>query len=98
MSRSYLPSDVAELVHPMPADFNPPVEDMGRYARWAATLTVEGYGPVDVELGFSRAGGKSDEMKELENLRKGAWQVTELARLGRRDLLAHCIVGRHKRT
>ena len=97
MSRSVLPPDVAALVQPMPADFYPQIEDRGRYAWWGATLMVSGE-PVAVELGFSKAGGKVDEAAECEKLRKSAWQATELARLGRRDLLAHCIVGRHKRT
>ena len=97
MSRSVLPPDVAELVQPMPDDFAPAFEDRGRYVRWGATLTVEGGDPVAVELGYSRAGGKADEIAERENLRISAWQAMEFARLGRRDLLAHCIVGRHKR-
>lgn len=96
MSRSYLPTDVAELVQPVPAEFAPTFQDRGRYVRWAETLMVAGQ-PVSVELGYSQASGKADEITEQENLRKSAWQVTELARLGRRDLLAHCIVGRHKR-
>lgn len=65
--------------------------------RWAATLDLPDAKTINVELGFSRAGGKADENKERENLRKSAWQTTELARLGRSDLLAYCIVGRHKR-
>jgi hypothetical protein len=81
----------------MPGDFQPSFEDRGHYVRWAASLDLPDETKVDVELGFSRAGGKADINKERENLRASAWQTTELARLGRRDLLAYCIVGRHKR-
>ena len=98
MSRT-LPPDVAALVQPIPDDFQPVFEDRGYYVRWAATLDLPDDTKINVELGFSsRAGGKVDLDKERENLRAGAWQATELARLGRRDLLAYCIVGRHVRT
>jgi len=96
MSRS-LPPDVAALVQPMPDDFQPSFEDRGYYVRWSATFDLPDQTKLEVELGFSRANGKVDINKERENLRAGAWQTTELARLGRRDLLAYCIVGRHKR-
>lgn len=95
MSRA-LPPDVAAQVRPMPADFSPGFEDRNSHVRWAATLDVAGVS-VPVELGFSRAGGRADEPKERANLRASAWQATELARLGRRDLLDYCVVGRHKR-
>jgi hypothetical protein len=96
MSRT-LQADVAALVQPMPKDFAPSFQDMGRYVRWDATLDLPDGTTVNVELGFSRAAGKVDENKERENLRASAWQTTELARLGRRDLLDYCVVGRHKR-
>ncbi len=92
-----LPATVAALVKPMPADFLVNFEDCGGYMRWSATLTVEGHGPVEVELGYSRAGGKADEAKERANLRARAWQTMELARLGQIDLLQYCLVARHKR-
>lgn len=97
MSRP-LPADVAAQVRPMPADFNPDFEDRNSHVRWSATLDVAGSGPLDVELGFSRAGGKADEKIERANLRTSAWQATELARLGRRDVLDYCRVNRHKKT
>ena len=96
MSRA-LPPDVAALVQPMPGDFHPTFEDRGYYVWWGASLDLPDTTKVDVELGFSRAGGKADINKERENLRASAWQATELARLGRRDLLAYCIVRRHVR-
>ena len=96
MSRQ-LPPDVTALVAPMPKDFTPSFEDYPRYVRWAATLGLPDGTAVAVELGFSKVSGKADLDKERENLRAGAWQTTELARLGRRDLLDYCIVGRHKR-
>lgn len=97
MSR-ILPSDVAALIQPMPADFHPEFEDRGRYVRWSAALDLPDQTKANVELGYSRAsGGRVDEAKEQENLRASAWQATELARLGRRDLLDYCMVGRHKR-
>lgn len=96
MSRS-LPKDVADQIAAMPADFAPEFQDRNSHVRWAATLDCAGSGPIEVELGFSRA-GQLDEKKERENLRASAWQATELARLGRRDLLDYCRVGRHKRT
>lgn len=96
MARTVQPS-VAAQVRPMPSDFAINFEDHGRYVRWTATLTVEDHGPVDVELGYSRASGKADEAKERANLRASAWQAMEFARLGRVDLLNHCAVDRHKR-
>lgn len=92
MSRS-IPADVALLMRPMPADFAPKFEDHGNYVRWADTLEIEGV-RVDVELGYSRAGA-GDDAKAQESLRASAWQATELARLGRRDLLGYCMVRRH---
>lgn len=92
MSRS-LPADIAAQIGPIPADFAPEFEDRNNHVRWSATLEVRG-AQVPVELGFSRVG---DDKKERENLRLSAWQATELARLGRADLLAYCTVGRHKR-
>lgn len=96
MSR-VLPADVAPLVRPVPDDFLIAFDDHGHYVVWTAILTVTDYGPVNVELGFSRAGGRANEKQERVNLREGAWQVTELARLGRIDLLSFCMVDRHKR-
>jgi hypothetical protein len=93
MSRA-LPPDVVALVLPMPDGFAPTFEDHDRYVRWAATLTVEGVGPLDVELGFSKV---VDSPEQRVSLRASAWQAMELARLGRRDLLGYCMVGRHKR-
>ena len=96
MSRA-LPADVAALIRPIADDFNPTFEDRGYYVRWDAIVEVDGSGPLSVELGYSKASGKADDLKERANLRADAWQVTELARLGRGDLLAYCTVGRHKR-
>ena len=50
---------IAALVRPMPDDFSVNFEDHGRYVRWTETLMVEGYGPVEVELGYSRARGRT---------------------------------------
>jgi hypothetical protein len=93
-----LPADVARQMTPMPPDFLINFEDHGHYVRWSATLTIEGQGPIEIELGYSRAGGKADEKAERMNLRESAWEVMELARLGRADLLQHCLVDRHKRS
>ena len=92
-----LPPTIAALLRPIPADFAVAFEDRGRLVRWSATLIVEGYGPIEVELGYSRAAGKVDEHKEQSNLRARIWQTLELARLGRGDLLDYCTVGRHDR-
>ena len=88
---------IAALVRPMPDDFSMNFEDHGRYVRWIDTLMVEGHGPVEVEIGYSRATGKGDETTERANLYAGAWQAIELARLGRIDLLEFCRVDRHNR-
>ena len=96
MSRA-LPADVAGLILPIPDEFTPTFGDRGYYVRWGAIVDVTGSGPLSVELGYSKASGKADDPKERANLRADAWQVTELARLGRGDLLAYCTVGRHKR-
>ena len=87
---------IALLIRPVPGDFRPDFTDSGRHVRWTATLTVKDHGPANVELGYSKAGGKADEGKEAANLRARAWQTMELARLGRIDLLGYCLVDRHK--
>jgi hypothetical protein len=92
-----LPPALAALVRPVPSDFLINFQDHGRYVRWTATLMVVDHGPVQVELGYSKAGGKADEARERANLRARAWQCMELARLGRADMLDYCHVGRHKR-
>jgi hypothetical protein len=92
-----LQAHVAAQVRPMPDDFSVNFEDRGRSVRWSETLTVEGHGPIEVELGYSRAGGKADEATERRNLCASAWQAMELARLGRLDLLQFALVDRHKR-
>lgn len=92
-----LPADIAALIRPIPADFTINFEECGWFVRWAAILTIEGHGPMQVELGYSMASGKADEAKERINLRARAWQCMELARLGRADLLAYASVDRHKR-
>jgi|HubBroStandDraft_3_1064219.scaffolds.fasta_scaffold60730_2 hypothetical protein len=96
MPRALQPQ-VALLIRPIPSDFSVDFEDNGHFVRWKATLTVEGHGPIDVELGYSRAGGTADEAKERTNLRESAWQAMELARLGRLDMLQFCHVNRHQR-
>jgi hypothetical protein len=100
MTRTLHPT-LALLVKPIPNDFAPnfveqKVKGRGTFVRWSDTLTVTGHGPADVELGFSKANGKADLSAELANLRAGAWQAMELARLGRMDLLGYCLVSRHK--
>jgi hypothetical protein len=92
-----LQAHMAAQIRPMPDEFSVNFEDHGRLVRWSDTLIVEGHGPVDVELGYSRAGGKADEAKERKNLCASAWQAMELARLGRLDLLQFALVDRHKR-
>ena len=92
-----LPPAIALLIEPVPGDFAPTFTDHGRYCRWTATLIVKDHGPAEVELGYSKAGGKADESKEAANLRARAWQAMELARLGRIDHLGYCLVTRHKR-
>ena len=100
MSRT-LPPMIAALIKPVPGDFSPTFTDhtvkgRGAFVRWTETLTVTDHGPLEVELGFSRANGKADVSAEMANLRAGAWQAMELARLGRMDLLGYCSVSRHK--
>lgn len=92
-----LPPFIAAQVKPVPGDFAPNFVDHGNYVRWSDTLTVAGYGPAEVELGYSRAGGKANESKEAANLRARAWQTMELARLGQFDLLKYALATRHKR-
>jgi hypothetical protein len=92
-----LPAALAAIIKPIPPDFQISLDDHGKYVRWTATLAVDGHGPVDVELGYSKAGGKADEAAERSRLRARAWQAMELARLGRADLLDYCSTDRHKR-
>ena len=92
-----LPPFVAAKIRPVPGDFTPTFVDKDHYVHWSETLTIEGHGAVEVELGFSRASGKADESKETANLRARAWQTKELARLGQMDLLKYALTTRHKR-
>lgn len=85
---------LASLIRPIPPDFQITTTEHARKVSWTETLTVEGHGPVTVELGYSKSG---DEAKERATLRARAWQTMELARLGRVDLLEYCHVDRHKR-
>jgi hypothetical protein len=94
MSR-HLPAHVANLLRPVPAEFSPKFVDHGHYLHWSATLDVANHGPVDVEIGFHHR-GSSNKADGPTHLRQTAWQATELARLGRLDLLAHCRVDRHR--
>ena len=94
MSR-VLPADVAAQVRPVPSDFNPTFEDRGTHLQWSATLDVHGGVLIDVELGISKQ--REDIAASTASLRDSAWQATELARIGRGDLLKHASVGRHKR-
>ena len=92
-----LPAEVAALVRPMPTDFAVGFDDHRHYVRWSSSVMVQGHGPVQVELGYSKASGKADPAKEETNLRARVWQTMELARLGRIDLLQYCLTDRHKR-
>lgn len=91
------PPDVAPLVLPVPAWFtiHPHVSSNGLALRWADTLaTTEG--PLDLEYGLRIRTGTADEMAELTGrLRVSAWQVHELIRLHRLDLLNHARADRH---
>ena len=91
-----LPAHVAERIRPVPSDFSPAFEDHPGYVRWAATLDVIPSGPMDVEIGFSKAGG--DLAIRRERLRQSAWQAMELARLGQRGLLGYSSVTRHNKS
>ena len=90
-----VPPAVAKLIRPMPVGFNPAVQDRGRYFWWGERFDVSGT-MVEVELGFSKAGGKADVPAEMARLKRGAWQLTELARLGRKDLMLYAEIGRHR--
>lgn len=91
-----LPSDITVQVLPMPRDFAPTFEDHGRYLRWAATVEIEGHGSVALELGYhNHPTRKHSATAGPNHLRAAAWQATELARLGRMDLLGHALVRRH---
>jgi hypothetical protein len=90
-----LPLGVAQRVRPIPASFVPAFESPdSRYLCWSATLEVKGHGPVEVELGYHNRKGK--EADGPNHLRASAWQATELARLGRLDLLGYCLASHHK--
>lgn len=94
MSR-VLPADVDALVRPVPDDFGPVFKEQNGYVEWTATLRIEGHGPLNVHLGFSLAANSANRAEEEKKLRAAAWQAMEIARLGRIDLLSHCVVDRH---
>ncbi len=79
----------------MPRDFNPDIQDSGNHYWWGEKLEVAGE-TMTVELGFSKAGGKANIPAEMRHLREGAWQLKELARIGRRDLMQYADIGRHR--
>ena len=90
-----LPADVEALIRPIPDEFSPTFDEQQGYVQWTATLRIEGHGPLNVQLGFSLAANKANRAAEEKKLSASAWQAMELARLGRMDLLSHCVVDRH---
>lgn len=88
-----IPHDARRGMLPCPADFAPTLTDNGRSIAWRGTVTVHSPGrstPLLVEYGLS----KSDP-DARERVRAAVWEIKELARLGREELLGFARADRH---
>lgn len=67
----------------------------GRALKWNAQVSTPN-GPMRVEYGLRLRDGEASTIAEaIRSITETAWQTTELARLGRTDLLHYVTVGRH---
>lgn len=92
-----IPPDLAAQVFPPPPWFtiHPAVTKGGLALRWSDTLQTRD-GPLDLEYGLRIRTGTATEMAELTaQLRRSAWQIHELVRLHRLDLIHHTRTDRH---
>ena len=77
-------------IDPTPADFTTPIEVDNN----GTILAKVRLGGLLYELGL-RPGGDDAEMREI--LRNSIWQLMELERLGRPDLMAYASANRHSK-
>lgn len=83
-----LPADL--IIDPTPHTFDPPITDDGAVLRWSGLIAGERYA---IGLRPARTAAALD--KARDDLRYGAWQLHELARLGRKDLMVYAHQDRH---
>ncbi len=85
------------VLDPMPEDFTAHivVTPDGRTLKWSAQVSTP-KGPLRVEYGLRIGdGGPKTITDAIASITATAWQTTELARLGRDDLLAYVRTDRH---
>lgn len=95
-----VPADVANLFQPIPDGFTPPceTEKTGRVLIWRGSVPdgqPNSAQRLKVEVGAVRA-VKGGDPAAYETLKAEVWQVMELARLGRQDLLSYARTDRRK--
>jgi hypothetical protein len=82
-------------VQPVPSDWAPQLlEQKGGVLKWEGRVQLDGK-EVALEVGL-RPRTPEDRVRDLQLLHKESWILTELARLGRSDLLAPFRKDRHR--
>lgn len=90
-----LPASIA--INKVPDDFDPVIADTSKptdpraVLKWSGTISGLKY-----ELGLRPARSDSQIDQAKADLRYGAWQLQELARLGRADLMTFALATRHQ--
>lgn len=88
-----IPDSVREKMLPMPPDFRPVVQQDNDRMWWRGRVTTKIGDRVDqlqVEYGFSKRSGQ-----DASEIKRVAWEIHELARLGRGDLISYARQDRH---
>jgi hypothetical protein len=91
-----LDAEAQSAVQDVPADWGPDVVDDGRTLKWEGRVQLDGR-MVSLEVGL-RPRTDQERAEALEHLRRTSWTLTELARLGRGDLLRPFRKDRHTAT
>lgn len=80
-------------MRPAPDDWAPAVMDRGVSLAWEGAVTIDGQ-TIALEVGL-RPRTPEERTAALEELRRTSWTLTELARLGRADMLTPFRKDRH---
>lgn len=88
-----IPDAVRAKMAPMPPEFRPVILQDDNRIWWKGRVTSHigsNVQQVQVEYGFSKRSGQ-----DASDLKRIAWEISELARLGRPDLINYARVDRH---
>ena len=89
-----IPASVRAKMLPAPQNWNPPIHEDDDRIWWRGIVTTsigQRVSQLPVEYGFSKRNGPDRSV-----VKAVAWEITELARLGRLDLIGYARVDRHK--